>query len=135
MKAFNIINYVAEIERLANARNKTELEFCRIRSNGVLDLYSPGRLNRIAKSVSSEQTPAEQRRLTSESISGPLIAPSTKYAATQQTCLAHIGEGGFCRANEITSIESPLAASNNEARPREANGGKQRARESLVRAA
>ena len=40
MKALNIINYVAKIERLANSRNIKELEFFRIRLKGVLDLYS-----------------------------------------------------------------------------------------------
>lgn len=40
MKALNIINYVAEIERLAKSGNKKELAFCRIRLGGILDLYS-----------------------------------------------------------------------------------------------
>jgi hygromycin-B 4-O-kinase len=40
IKAINIINYAAEVERLSAKKNKTELESCRVRLSGVLDLYS-----------------------------------------------------------------------------------------------
>jgi len=40
MKALNIINYVAEIERLATRGKTKELDFFRLRLKGVLDLYS-----------------------------------------------------------------------------------------------
>lgn len=39
MKALNVVNYTAEVERLVRERKKTELEFCRVRLSGALDLY------------------------------------------------------------------------------------------------
>jgi hygromycin-B 4-O-kinase len=39
IKALNIINYVAEVERLARDKNRAELESCRMRLSGSLDLY------------------------------------------------------------------------------------------------
>jgi hypothetical protein len=38
MKALNIINYVGEIERLSKAKKKGELDWCRVRLSGALDL-------------------------------------------------------------------------------------------------
>jgi aminoglycoside phosphotransferase (APT) family kinase protein len=39
IKALNLVNYVSEIERLAKAKDKTQLEYYRIRLKGALDLY------------------------------------------------------------------------------------------------
>jgi hygromycin-B 4-O-kinase len=38
MKALNIVNYAGEIERLSKARKKSELDWCRVRLSGALDL-------------------------------------------------------------------------------------------------
>ncbi len=40
MKAFNIVNYAPEIERIAEAKDATRLERYRTRLSGALDLYS-----------------------------------------------------------------------------------------------
>jgi hygromycin-B 4-O-kinase len=42
MKALNIINYAGEVEQLSKANDKEELEFCRTRLSGALDLYCLG---------------------------------------------------------------------------------------------
>ena len=39
IKALNIINYVGEVERLHKEKKRSELEFCRLRLSGALDLY------------------------------------------------------------------------------------------------
>jgi hygromycin-B 4-O-kinase len=40
VKAFNVINYVPELERLAKAQDDAMLELYRLRLSGALDLYS-----------------------------------------------------------------------------------------------
>lgn len=39
IKALNVINYVGEVERLHKEKKRSELEFCRLRLSGALDLY------------------------------------------------------------------------------------------------
>ena len=40
VRAFNVLNYIPEIERLAGENNRTAIEVIRIRLSGALDLYS-----------------------------------------------------------------------------------------------
>lgn len=39
IKALNVVNYVGEVERLHKEKKRSELEFCRLRLSGALDLY------------------------------------------------------------------------------------------------